>query len=160
MKRVIIFIMESKRQSQHRKHSDSPPPKKFNAVHASSKKVMMTFFFDCKEPLLIEFLKPGPIVISQRYMETLQKMKFAIKYKGSRMMKGRIILLHEHSSPHVAHVISITLQVSLVNPYITIIQCRCLSHAIFIFWNLEERHSWQSICFVRKSARLGAIMFP
>ncbi|GFV94363.1 hypothetical protein TNCV_2268171 [Trichonephila clavipes] len=39
------FEPESKRQSKHRKRATSPPPKKLEAVHTSSGKVMIPFFF-------------------------------------------------------------------------------------------------------------------
>ncbi|KAJ4447223.1 hypothetical protein ANN_09226 [Periplaneta americana] len=61
------FEPESKRQSQQWKHMDSPPPKKSKAMHTSSGKVMLTFFFDSRGPLLVEFLEHGATINAQRY---------------------------------------------------------------------------------------------
>ncbi|GBM35561.1 hypothetical protein AVEN_106780-1 [Araneus ventricosus] len=61
------FEPESKRQSKQWKHATSPPPKKSKAVHISSGKVMMSFFFDHKGPLLVEFLEWGTTINAQRY---------------------------------------------------------------------------------------------
>ncbi|GBN66295.1 hypothetical protein AVEN_161903-1 [Araneus ventricosus] len=60
------FEPESKRQSKQWKHATSPPPKKSKAVHTSSGKVMMSFFYH-KGPLLVEFLEWGTTINAQRY---------------------------------------------------------------------------------------------
>ncbi|KAG8237736.1 hypothetical protein J437_LFUL016675 [Ladona fulva] len=68
------FVSESKQQSQQWKHLNSPRPKKSKAVHMSSGKVMMTFFFDFRGPLLVEFLEHGATINAKHYAGRLQKL--------------------------------------------------------------------------------------
>ncbi|XP_055951552.1 histone-lysine N-methyltransferase SETMAR-like [Argiope bruennichi] len=88
---------------------DSPPPKKSKTVHASSWKVMMTFFFDCKGPLLIDFLEYDTTTNVQRYVKTLNKLKRTIKSKCLGMLTKGMILLHDNAFPHIAHDVATTL---------------------------------------------------
>lgn len=80
-----------------------PLPKKSKAVDASSEKVTMTLYFDCKGPLLIDFLEHG-----RTWKRTA--VQRAIKSKRSKMLTNDIILLHNNVRLHVAHVVSTTLQ--------------------------------------------------
>ncbi|PNF29904.1 hypothetical protein B7P43_G07269, partial [Cryptotermes secundus] len=100
------FEPESKRQSQQWKHVNSPPPKKSKALHTSSDKVMMTFFFDCKGPLLVEFLEHGATISAQRCDDTLR----AIKSKRPGMLSNGIVLLHDNARSHTANSVRNTLQ--------------------------------------------------
>ncbi|PNF14668.1 hypothetical protein B7P43_G11440 [Cryptotermes secundus] len=97
------FQPERKRQSQQWKHVNSPPPNKSKAGHTSSGKVMMTFFFDCKGPLLVEFLEHGATISAQRYEDTLQKLRRAIKSERPGMLSNGIILLHDNARPNTAN---------------------------------------------------------
>lgn len=89
---------------------NSPPPKKSKAVHTSSGKVMMTFFFDCKGPLLVNFLEHGATINAKRYKDTLQKLRCAIKSKRPGMLSNGIIFLHDNARPHTSHLVRGTLQ--------------------------------------------------
>lgn len=102
-----------------------PPPKKSKAVHSSSGKVMLTFFFDCKGPLLIDFLEPGATINARRYVETLQNLKHAIKSKCPGMLTDSIILLQDNAHPHIANVVKTTLQ--KFRPYTIQISPRAIS---------------------------------
>ena len=50
---------------------NSTPPKKSKTAHTSTSKVMMTFFFDCRGPLLGDFLERRATISAKRYAETL-----------------------------------------------------------------------------------------
>ncbi|GFW74682.1 histone-lysine N-methyltransferase SETMAR [Trichonephila clavipes] len=89
------FEPENKRQSMQRKRVTSPPPKKSNAMHTSSGKVKISFFFYHKSPLLIEFLKRGATINIQRYQATIQNPRRAIKSKRPEMLSNGVILLHD-----------------------------------------------------------------
>ncbi|PNF26278.1 hypothetical protein B7P43_G02687, partial [Cryptotermes secundus] len=104
------FEPQSKRQSQQWKHVNSPPPKKSKAVCTSSGKVMMTFFFDCKGPLLVKFLDRGATISPQCYEDTLQKLRCAIKSKRPGMLPNGINLLHDNARPHTANSVRNTVQ--------------------------------------------------
>ncbi|PNF40213.1 hypothetical protein B7P43_G08284 [Cryptotermes secundus] len=74
------------------------------------RKVMMTFFFDSKGPLLVEFLEHGTTVSAQRYEDTLQKLRRAIKSKCPGMLSNGIIIPHDNARPHTANSVRNTLQ--------------------------------------------------
>ena len=97
------FEPESKRQSQQWKHLNSPPPKKSEAVHTSTGKVMLTFFFECRGPLLVDFLERGATINVKCYADTLQKLQRAITSKHPGMLSDRIILLHDNARSHIAN---------------------------------------------------------
>ena len=63
------YESESKRQSMEWHHTNFPAKKKFK-TQASAGKVMCTVFWD--------FLEPGATVNSDRYVETLTKLKARI----------------------------------------------------------------------------------
>lgn len=56
----------------------------------------MTFLFDCKRSLHIEFLEHGVRIMQSLFMETLEKMKCIIKPKRPGMLMHRIIMSHDN----------------------------------------------------------------
>ncbi|GFY16774.1 histone-lysine N-methyltransferase SETMAR [Trichonephila clavipes] len=80
-------------ESKQWKHATSPPPKKSKAVHTSSDKVMISFFYH-KGPLLIEFLERGTTINVQHSQSTLQNLRRAIKSKRLDMLSNGVIFLH------------------------------------------------------------------
>ena len=70
---------------------------------------MMTIF-DCRGPLLVNFLKRGATINAKRYADTLQKLVCALKSKCSGMLSDRIILLHDYARPHTANLVRDKLQ--------------------------------------------------
>ena len=71
---------------------------------------MTTFFFDCKGPLLVDFLERGATINAKRYADTLQKLRHAIKSKRPGMLADGIILLHDNARPHTANLVRDKLQ--------------------------------------------------
>ena len=104
------FESESKLQSQQWKYLNSPSPKKSKAVHTSTGKVMMTFLFNCRGPLLVDFLEHGTTINVKHYADTLQKLQCAIMSKCPGMMLDGIILLHVNTHPHTANLVRDKLQ--------------------------------------------------
>jgi hypothetical protein len=70
----------------------------------------MITFFDCKGPLLVEFLEHWVTINVQRYEDTLQKLRRAIKSKSPGMLPNGIILLDDNARLHTADFVRITLQ--------------------------------------------------
>lgn len=76
-----------------------PPTKARREKH--SKKVMLTFFFDCDGPLSVEFLEPNSTINADRYVASLTKLKSAIRNKR-RGKERPHILHHDNARPHTA----------------------------------------------------------
>ncbi|KAJ4442855.1 hypothetical protein ANN_04448 [Periplaneta americana] len=64
---------------------------------------MLTFSFDSRSPLLVEFLEHGTTFNGQRYEETLQKLRRTIKSKRHGMLSNDVILFHGNARPHTAN---------------------------------------------------------
>jgi len=58
-----LYVLESKKMSMQWKHSSSPSPQKSKAM-ITAQKVMLSFLFNCRGPLLIEFLPQGRTINS------------------------------------------------------------------------------------------------
>ncbi len=66
-------------------------------------KCMMTLFFDCQGVVLCEFLGRREKVTAERYVETLTKLKEAIRKKRPQLWNDRQFWLHhDNASPHTA----------------------------------------------------------
>jgi len=92
------FNPETKRQSMEWHHLDSPTKKKPKTM-PSAKKIMDTVFCDAEGCILIEFLEPGKTINTARYVQTLLKLRRALRDKRP----GRkVILQHDNAWPHTA----------------------------------------------------------
>jgi [histone H3]-lysine36 N-dimethyltransferase SETMAR len=100
------FDPENKRQSMEFRHLGSPPPRKFKVV-ASAGKVLMTIFWDCQGIVHTEFLKRGNTINSDRYVETLKKLRRRLQ----RIRPGKnAILQHDNARPHTSQKTQAALQ--------------------------------------------------
>lgn len=89
--------------------ADSPPPKKFKILHIITGEVKLLFFFDSRSPLLVDFLEHGATVNAQWYLETLTKLRKAIKLKRPCKLSSVVIVLH-NARRHTAKVTKKRLQ--------------------------------------------------
>jgi histone-lysine N-methyltransferase SETMAR len=96
------FTPETKQQSREWRHSSSPKPRKFKTTQYAGK-VMATVFWDRKGVLLVDFMAHGTIINTDRYCETLKKLRWAIQNRRRRMLTKGICLLHDNARPHVGH---------------------------------------------------------
>jgi len=93
---------ESKRQSMEWRHPSSPAQKKFKR-QPSTKKVMLTLFWDMYGPILVYFQVHGQTVNSTNYCEMLRnELKPAICKKRRGMLSKKVILHHDNARPHTA----------------------------------------------------------
>jgi len=83
------FEPETKRQSMEWHHLHSPSKKKAKTV-PSAAKVMGTVFWDAEGLILAKFLEPGQTITAARYVQTLHKLRRALRDKR----QGRSIIIH------------------------------------------------------------------
>jgi len=98
---VFHFTPENKQQSREWRHSTSPKPKKFKQTKSAGK-VMATVFWDRKGVLLIDFMPPGTTINSDRYCDTLKKLRRAIQNRRRGRLSSGVRLLHDNARPHVS----------------------------------------------------------
>jgi len=96
------FEPETKRQSMEWRHLHSPSKKKAKRV-PSAAMVMGTVFWDAEGLILAEFLEPGQIITAARYVQTLHKLRRALRNKRPGQ---NIIILHDNTRPHAARLTS------------------------------------------------------
>ncbi|XP_048241526.1 uncharacterized protein LOC125374615 [Haliotis rufescens] len=94
---VYHYDPESKRESMKWKHATSPKTKKFKATR-STKKVMMTIFWDSKGVIHIDYLPHGTTMNGEYYAKLLNQVRQSIKMKRRGKIR-RGILLHQDNAP-------------------------------------------------------------
>jgi histone-lysine N-methyltransferase SETMAR len=96
---VYYYDPETKQQSMQWIKKGSRPPVKAR-VSKSVGKVMLSLFWDCDGPLLVDFMPKKSTIKSQYYCELLAKLRDAIlKKRRGKVTKG-ILLLHDNAPPH------------------------------------------------------------
>ncbi|XP_076042248.1 uncharacterized protein LOC143026129 [Oratosquilla oratoria] len=81
-------------------HSHSPAKEKFK-TQTSAGKVMSTIFWDRKGVIHLDFLEPGATVNSDRYVETLNKLKGRIAFVRPEK-RETFRLQHDNARPHLS----------------------------------------------------------
>ncbi len=101
---VSMREVETKQQSSQwtRKGSSADRPQK--ALRArSTRKSMLTCFFDIKGVVMSEFLPQGETINADVYCATLRRLKESIRKKRKDLWVGQQFLLHhDNASPHTA----------------------------------------------------------
>ena len=96
------FEPEMKRQSMEWWRLHSPSKMKAKTV-PSAAKVMGTVFWNAEGLILAEFVEHGRTITAARYVQTLHKLRRALRDKRP----GRnIIILHDNARPHAARLTS------------------------------------------------------
>lgn len=94
---------ETKLQSMEWGHTSSPKkPKKFLQT-LSARKIMATVFWDRQGVLLIDFLERGATINSDRYCQTLRKLRRAVQNKRRGKLSSKILFFHDNARPHTAN---------------------------------------------------------
>ena len=100
---VLHYTPESKQQSMVWKYPQSPMRKKFRTA-PSVHKVMLTAFWDCRGPLVLDFMPRGATINADRYCSTLSLLRAAIRKKCRRILDvENMIILHDNARPRVAN---------------------------------------------------------
>ena len=96
---IHYYEPETKQQSMEWRHPSSPKPKKFRCER-SANKLLAVVFWDIHGVILIDFLPRGATMNSDRYIETLNKLKKNVYHE-----RGQICRLKEFcittTMPHV-----------------------------------------------------------
>lgn len=98
---AYLYDPESKVQSKEWRHSDSPRPKKFKSSR-STKKIMATVFWDTQGVILVDFLQDRATIDSETYVNTLRKLKEALRKKRPLKDIHSIKLHHDNARPHTS----------------------------------------------------------
>ena len=114
------YDLESKRQSMEWQQVNSPSKKNFK-TQPSAGKVMCTVFWDRKGVILLDFLKPGQTIDSDRYIATLTKLKAPIS-RVRPEKKTTFLLQHDNAKPHTSlktaeHIVNLGWTVAPHPPY-------------------------------------------
>lgn len=96
-----LYDPETKQQSMQWHHIGSPRPKKFKSQR-SAQKVLVTVFWDDGGVILVDFLEHGLTVNSERYIETLKKLREAIRRKRPNKNLTAINVHHDNARPHTS----------------------------------------------------------
>ncbi|GFN98065.1 histone-lysine N-methyltransferase SETMAR [Plakobranchus ocellatus] len=83
------------------KHPYSPVTKKFK-VQQSTTKVMATVFWDSRGMILLDILPKGESVNADRYCETLDRLRHAVRRKRPGLLRSGVVLQHDNATPHTA----------------------------------------------------------
>ena len=84
------------------KHPQSPVRKKFRTAPAVHK-VMLAAFWDCRGPLVLDFMPRGATINADRDCSTLSLLRTAIRKKRRIILDVDVIILHDNARPHVAN---------------------------------------------------------
>ena len=97
------YCPETRRQSLEWRHPGSPVSRHFK-VAAGAGKVMVTVFWDRDGVILVDFLEAGKNVDSNRYINTLRKLKRAVKEKRPELEASScgIRIHHDNARPHTS----------------------------------------------------------
>jgi hypothetical protein len=99
---VHQYQPETKRASMQWKHSASPAKKMFKAT-SSSRKVMLTVFWDHEGILLTAFQPQGQTVNADSYCKILRKLCKTIQRKRPGLLTQGVLLLHDNARPYTAN---------------------------------------------------------
>ena len=94
---------ESKQESMHWKHPDSPPPKKFR-TQPSAGKIMATIFWDSSGVLLIDYMPHKTTINGPYYAALMDRLRESIKEKRRGKLTKGVLLLHDNAPAHTARV--------------------------------------------------------
>lgn len=95
----LHYDPDTKRMSQQWKYPPSPRPKKHHAIPTAGK-VMLTLFFACRGPWLIDWLPKGITVNAICFAENLEQLRSTIKTKRPSTLSCGVILLHDNARTH------------------------------------------------------------
>lgn len=95
---VFGYDVETKVQSSQWKSRNSPRPKKARQVK-SKVKVMLTVFFDWKGVVYYEFLPQGQTINRFVYLQTLRKLREAVRKKRPELWESGDWVLHHDNAP-------------------------------------------------------------
>lgn len=100
---VKHVICETKKQSMEWGHTSSPKRPRKCLQTLSARKIMATVFWDREGVLLVDFLERGSTINSERYCETMKKLRRAIQNKRRGKLSSKVLFFHDNARPHTAN---------------------------------------------------------
>ena len=91
-------------QSMQRKHTGSPPPKKFKRVYSAGK-VMASVFWDSQGVIMIDYLEQGRTINGAYYAEELGRLRQEIARKRRGKLTRGVLLLQDNAPAHTSQVV-------------------------------------------------------
>ena len=95
------YQSEMKRQSMEWHHPQSPRERKFKTT-PSTKKVMITVFWDIDGVILADVMARGQAINLDTYIKTLQKLKQCYRQVQPNRNPGDILIQHDNARPHTS----------------------------------------------------------
>ncbi|GFO47001.1 histone-lysine N-methyltransferase SETMAR [Plakobranchus ocellatus] len=90
---------ETKPVSMTWKHPSFPVTKEFK-VQQSATKVMATVFWNSRKTILLDILLKGESVNADRYCETLDGLRHAVRRKRPGLLRNGVVLQYYNATPH------------------------------------------------------------
>lgn len=100
---IYHFDPESKQESKEWRHPSSPPPIKFK-VSKTSKKIMMTVFWDRTGIIYIDYLPHGKTITGAYYADVLEKLRLTIKEKRRGKLRRGVLLQQDNAPAHTSRI--------------------------------------------------------
>jgi len=100
---VKYVTCETKNQSMEWRHTSSPKRPRTCLQTLSARKVMATVFWYWEGVLLVDFLGRGSTINSERYCETLKKLRRAIQNKRRGKLSSNVWFFHDNARSHMAN---------------------------------------------------------
>ena len=102
---IPLFNPKTKRQSKQWKHSDSPPPKKFQ-VGAFAEKILYSIFWDQKGIILLNPLPKGMTITGKCYRDILKNQLLPAVAEMRPELVGKFIIHQDNATPHKAQIVT------------------------------------------------------
>ena len=100
---IFHYDPESKRESMEWRQRGSAPPQKFK-VSRTTKKIMMSVFWDCKGVIHIDYLEKGTTITGAYYAKLLEKVRQSIKEKRRGLLARGPLLQQDNAPSHNSHI--------------------------------------------------------
>jgi len=84
-------------------HTSSPKRPRKCLQTLSARKIIVTVFLDREGVLLVDFLERGSTINSERYCETLTKLRRAIQNKRRGKLSSKVLFFHDNARPLTAN---------------------------------------------------------
>ncbi|GFN84016.1 hypothetical protein PoB_001052200 [Plakobranchus ocellatus] len=94
LKMKHLSTPETKRDSVTWRHPSSPVTKKFKVQQSATK-----VFWDSRGMILIDILPKGESVNADRYCETLDRLREAVRRKRPGLLRSGVVLQHDNATP-------------------------------------------------------------
>jgi len=101
-----IFYDNPKKKKYYAKPDQSLPSTSTSTPNIHDSKIMLCIWWDQKDLVYYELLKPGDSIMGDRYRLQLIRLSRVLQEKWPEYeQRHKVILLHDNARPHVAKVV-------------------------------------------------------